>query len=433
MTTSSSAKNRLVVFVKAPVPGQVKTRLVPPLTPEGACGLYRSWARDLFRRAGAWGGSSVDIAYAPHASSPSPDWLDGGRPVSFFPQTGRDLGEKMTHAFRNAFQSGAERVVIVGSDSPGLPVDYLAQAFRFLEEAPLVIGPARDGGYYLVGLRRPCPELFESIPWSTAEVLPRTLDRAARLGLSVRLLPEYFDVDRPADLELIPKESRAPVSVILPVRDEESRIAATLRGLRDAAGDSAELIVVDGGSRDGTVRAVSGLADQVLTSPPGRGTQMHLGARASTGSILLFLHADTELPPRWPDLLRRIFLENPRPPAATAFRLSFDSSKPFYRTCASFANLRTRWTGVPHGDQAIAVRRDAYFAAGGFPEVPLMEEYLLLPRLKELGEVRILPERVVTSSRRYEARGPLRNALRNQVFLLLFHLGMPPERLARWY
>jgi rSAM/selenodomain-associated transferase 2 len=218
------------------------------------------------------------------------------------------------------------------------------------------------------------------------------------------------------------------------VRNERARIAGTLKNLRSAAGDEAELIVVDGGSSDGTAEAARGLADQVLLPPVrGRGAQMHAGAQAARGAVFLFLHADTELPADWPSLLKKAFLQESAPPAATAFRLSFDSNGFFYRVCAFLANQRAKLTGVPHGDQAIAASRDAYFAAGGFPPEPLMEEYLLIPRLREIGEVRIFRERVVTSARRYRARGPLRNALRNQTLITLFYLGVSPRTLARWY
>jgi rSAM/selenodomain-associated transferase 2 len=218
------------------------------------------------------------------------------------------------------------------------------------------------------------------------------------------------------------------------VRNERARIAETLEKIRSATGSEAEILVVDGGSSDGTAEAARGLADRILASPvPGRGAQMHAGAQAASGAVLLFLHADTELPAGWPSLLKKAFLQENEPPAATAFRLSFDSNGFFYRVCAFLANQRAKLTGVPHGDQAIAVSRDAYFAAGGFPSEPLMEEYLLIPRLREIGEVRIFRECIVTSARRYRARGPLRNALRNQTLITLFYLGVSPRTLARWY
>jgi rSAM/selenodomain-associated transferase 1 len=209
MTISSSARNKLILFVKAPVPGQVKTRLTPALTPEQACGLYRSWACDIYRRSSEWGGAQIEVAYAPHPSFPTPDWVSAEASVASFEQEGKTLGEKLIRAFSSGFSRGADRVVIIGSDSPGLPVDYLEQAFEGLSAKPVALGPADDGGYYLIGLQgRLRPELFQDIAWSTDSVFSQTMDRASRFGLSVHLLPGYFDIDTPEDLRKLPEAYR---------------------------------------------------------------------------------------------------------------------------------------------------------------------------------------------------------------------------------
>ncbi len=165
---------------------------------------------------------------------------------------------------------------------------------------------------------------------------------------------------------------------------------------------------------------------------------MHLGAQEAHGDILLFLHVDTELPPTWQTNLAEAFLpKNARPdrpaPAAISFRLAFDSDAWPYRLIALLAHLRGRITGIPQGDQAFALTRKTYFAAGGFPAVPLMEEYLFVPRVRKLGRIDILPDKVVTSCRRYQKLGPFRTALRNALLTALFYLGVSPERLARYY
>lgn len=159
---------------------------------------------------------------------------------------------------------------------------------------------------------------------------------------------------------------------------------------------------------------------------------MHAGAQAASGDLLIFLHADTRLPDDWYEQLEGAW-SSPRKPAATAFRLGFDDNRPFYRFLARAANARTRLTGVPQGDQAIAIERKVYFHAGGFPDVPLMEEYLLIDRLARLGRVELLAGAVATSVRRYEKTGPFFNALRNGAIVSLFYLGVPPRTLARLY
>jgi rSAM/selenodomain-associated transferase 2 len=220
------------------------------------------------------------------------------------------------------------------------------------------------------------------------------------------------------------------ISAVLPVLNEASLIAQVLAHLRASAPpDGLEIIVADGGSADGTAEAASG-ADTVIVTERGRARQMHAGAVAATGDILLFLHADTRLPEGWHGLLARVFAGGA---TWTAFPLFFDHGSRAYRWIERVTRLRFRLTGVPHGDQAMAVRREAYFAVGGFPDVPLMEEYYLARKLKRLGPARLLPAPVLTSARRYEKNGPLLNAVRNSFLVALFHAGVPPAALARLY
>lgn len=220
------------------------------------------------------------------------------------------------------------------------------------------------------------------------------------------------------------------VSVVLPVLDEAALLPGALAALKEAAPD-AELVVVDGGSSDGTQAAARAAAHVLVKSPrPGRGFQMDLGLRAASGRIVLFLHADTRLPDGWPGALTSAFCALPSP-VWGAFRLAFDDPRPAFRLLERGAALRQALTGVPHGDQGIAVDREAALAAGGIPHVPLMEEYELSRRLG--GRCVALPGDALTSARRYERLGPLKTAARNTALVALWHLGVPPGRLARLY
>jgi uncharacterized protein len=190
----------LILFAKAPHPGQVKTRLVPPLTFKEAAELYTTWACQTYVTAQKLRPEvQLSIAYQAHPSFPTPSWIDSAAPYFF--QSPGGLGERLVQAFSLAFQRGSQAVVVIGTDSPGLPVNFLKQAFMALEEHDLTLGPADDGGYYLIGLRSGiCPELFDNINWSTPSVLSETLAKAKVLGLSFKLLPPYFDIDNGEDL-----------------------------------------------------------------------------------------------------------------------------------------------------------------------------------------------------------------------------------------
>lgn len=223
------------------------------------------------------------------------------------------------------------------------------------------------------------------------------------------------------------------LSIVIPTLDEASVIEAAVNRLRAGAPDGAvQIVVADGGSADGTAAAARRCADRVVVSDRGRAVQMHAGASAAEGELLLFLHADTALPDGWFKTLIGVW-SSPVPPGATAFALGLDSSAPIYRLITALGNWRARFTGVPHGDQAVACLRTDYFAVGGFPPVPIMEEYYLLPLLARRRPVIILDSRVRTSTRRYERNGPIRNALRNVALIAMFRAGVTPERLKELY
>jgi len=189
-----SVENLLLLFLKAPVPGRVKTRLAATLGAEAAAGLYVRMARQVYQAASRLPGIQTLAAYEPAQAFPDLSWL-GPHPPAFAAQEGEGLGQRLENAFRLAFSLGARRVAAIGADSPGLPAEWLSLAFAELGRNAMVLGPAEDGGYYLIGLSRFEPALFETIPWSSPQVLALTLDKARDLGLAFFLLPEYFDVD----------------------------------------------------------------------------------------------------------------------------------------------------------------------------------------------------------------------------------------------
>jgi rSAM/selenodomain-associated transferase 1 len=186
-------------MAKYPEPGGVKTRLARVIGPEVACRLYRAFLRDLAARLAALP-CAVSWAYWPPAS-PFPAMLPGAR---CRPQRGENLGERMATALAEEFLAATGPVLMIGVDAPHLPAAVLGEAAAALTGgADVVLGPALDGGYYLIGLRAPRPALFQGIPWSTPGVMQATLAAVHRLGLRPHLLPPSFDVDEPADLECL--------------------------------------------------------------------------------------------------------------------------------------------------------------------------------------------------------------------------------------
>jgi uncharacterized protein len=190
----------LVIFTRYPRPGQAKTRLIPALGPEGAARLQNRMTEHSLRQARGLK-TPIAIYYTNGKERELRDWL--GEDLCYHTQCAGDLGAKMLGAFCDSLAAGTG-VVIIGTDCPGIDTHLLAQAFQRLETADLVLGPALDGGYYLIGLRRVIPALFENIAWSTDQVLSQTLAIANRLNLSIHLLPELPDIDRPEDLKFLP-------------------------------------------------------------------------------------------------------------------------------------------------------------------------------------------------------------------------------------
>jgi len=221
------------------------------------------------------------------------------------------------------------------------------------------------------------------------------------------------------------------LSIIIPVLNEAENIAAALDALAPFPARNAEVIVVDGGSTDETAALAKPLADFVISSAPGRATQMNNGAAAARGDVLLFLHADTRLPPDADRLVTDSLSKSGR--AWGRFDVAIESSHPLLGIVAASMNARSRLTGIATGDQAIFVTREAFNAVGGFPDIALMEDIELSRRLKRLSRPLCLTARVTTSGRRWEKRGVVRTILLMWRLRLGYFLGAKSEELARRY
>lgn len=217
-----------------------------------------------------------------------------------------------------------------------------------------------------------------------------------------------------------------PVTAVIPALNEAERIATAVDAAR-AAG-VAEIIVADGGSTDGTVTVAIAHGARVIEGERVRARQLNRGAAAASHDALIFLHADTLLPLRAADAVASALAGGA---IFGGFRISF--VEPGLDGVARLINARTRLTRAPWGDQAQFVRRDTFVRMGGYPDFPIMEDYELARRMKRAGKTVVLPIAVRTSGRRFLQKGRLRTAAINWLIIASYHLGISPERLARWY
>jgi rSAM/selenodomain-associated transferase 2 len=242
---------------------------------------------------------------------------------------------------------------------------------------------------------------------------------------------------RDGSLPGLPSSARPPrpagepgpwLSVIVPTLNEVANLEEALRIVRRPG---VEVLVVDGGSTDDTVAAARRLADAVLVAERGRALQMNAGAAAARGEVLLFLHADTKLPADFPEPVAAA-LDDPRV-VGGRFDVRLDAAGLVYAVVGHLMNVRSRWTRVATGDQAIFVRREVFRRIGGYPAIPLMEDIELSRRLKRVGRLACLRSTVTTSARRWQRHGPIRTILLMWTLRLLYYCGVSPHRLRRAY
>lgn len=445
------AAGSIAVFTRLPRAGFAKTRLIPAVGPDGAAKLHVQMIRHTLvqvircRRERELE-ASVWLAGEPAGDGDAAIF----HPLACRPQVEGDLGARLDAAFREMLRtSGA--AVIIGTDCPELSPGVLHAAFEALATHDVVIGPASDGGYYLIGLQRPVPALFRGMPWGEGDVTAETGRRAEELGLHLHLLPVLDDVDVSGDLShwIAVRDSTArhdgpgrvpELSVIIPTLNEAERIAGTIDHLRAVASDRIELIVADGGSTDGTRRIAMehGARTTIACLPASRGAQMNAGASLARGRQLLFLHADTYLLPEWRSIVDRALSDERTAVCAFSFRLDMrmvthSPARLALHLVEIAVRLRCALFRVPYGDQALAMRVETFRALGGFAPIPLLEDVELIRRAKARWgrrSIRIAPQPAVTSPRRWTNTGVLRMTAINQLCLLGFAVGMSPRRLA---
>ncbi len=439
MTTKPTTQ--LLIFSKYHSAGKAKTRLIPAIGAANAAQLHRRMAEVTVETARLWCQKTespkrkISLHYTGATETAFRNWL--GSDLTYLEQFGDDLGERMKCAFTAAFKNGTHCAIGIGTDAPKLSPARLHQAEKSLIDHDLVVGPADDGGYYLIGMKEHYPELFAGIEWGTDKVLRQTLVIAARRGLKVAILERLSDIDRPDDLPQLRDDSRfcdliyctPRLSVIIPTLNEAQTLEKTLHNLQRLK--SVEIIVADGGSDDTTGEIATRSGVKLIVAAGGRAAQLNRGAAVSRGKYLLFLHADTLLPANYPDLIISV-LKDPCV-SAGAFRFKTDHTGTVMRVIEWGTNLRSTRFQLPYGDQGLFLRRETFEGLGGFPLLPIMEDFAFVRKLRRRGTIVTLPEAAVTSARRWKTLGAIRTTVTNQLMIVGFLLGIPIQRLSHFY
>ncbi len=428
-------------MTRLPEAGRVKTRLIPALGPEGAAALHGALLRKTLHMANGHARQSVvevEVRFTGGASAAVESL--GTEPMAIWrEQQGTDLGDRMYVAIEAALKEGATAVIVIGTDCPDLSPEVLNRAWHSLDRCDLVLGPADDGGYYLIGMKQAEAKLFDGVDWGTAQVLRQTQDRCRELKKTFALLPMLSDVDEPENLivcrryehefaDCLPQKCAGLLSVVIPTLNEAGQLETTLKPI--LLHQDCEVIIADGGSTDGTVDLARKLGCRVIRANRGRGRQMNAGAALARGEDLLFLHADTQLPTNFRAEIRTILDSEA---IAGAFRLEIDQPGWGLRCVEWGTNLRAKFCQLPYGDQGLFLRSDDFLRLGGFKNWPLMEDFELCRRLRQQGRIHIASTTIQTSARRWKKLGICRTTLVNQLCIAGFRLGIPPERLASWY
>jgi rSAM/selenodomain-associated transferase 2/rSAM/selenodomain-associated transferase 1 len=424
----------LSIFTRMPVPGEAKTRLIGVLGTEGAARLQREMTRHVVRQArilAATDGVAVEARVTGGSCAEVRQWLG----VRCVPQGEGSLGDRLELALLEGLQA-SEVAAVIGGDCPTVDAADTRRALEAARARGGALIPATDGGFCLLALARSVrerlPGLLSEIDWGSQRVSDQTRAVLARAGIETEVLDPREDIDRPEDLPAWDKvrtawyEPPRTLSVVIPTLNEGPRLAELLHEVAHA---EAETIVVDGGSADKTRDVARRASVTVIEGLRGRANQMNAGAAAATSDAVLFLHADS-LPPAGFTREALGVLSDPEV-LVGAFRFSVGATTPRMKLVEWGTNLRSE-AGLPYGDQGLFMRTVVWRSLGGFPDIPVMEDYDLVRAARRAGQIRIASSAALTSDRRWRDLGPWRYTALNTATVVGRRMGFSPARLASW-
>lgn len=403
-------KNAVIIFTRVPIPGQTKTRMMPYLSGAECARLHTYFLEDIEQECKKTS-ADIFVYYTPQDKGKQLEKILGAQ--KYVPQRGETLGDKMYLAIEEILDKGYEKCLLFGTDIPEIRAEYLERAFKVLNNKDIVFGRTEDGGYYLVGMKKPCKEVFGLSLYGHSKVFEETLKYLEESDLTVGFTKTLSDMDEMEDLrayrERMRKDKRLQdtytgkylmktlkISIIIPTYNEEKMIRQMMKQLEPLK-NQCEIIFVDGGSTDHTLAYLKDKF-RVIHSGKGRACQMNAGAKASTGDVLFFLHCDSELPKQTLAQIRYVMKDY----RAGCFGIAYHSYSPLMHICAAISNHRIIDRKVMFGDQGIFLARELFFEVGMYREMPILEDYQLSMDLKERGvKLGITRRRIHTSDRRY--------------------------------
>lgn len=421
-----TSENLLIIFYKNPEKGKVKTRLAKTLGEEKALEIYRELVEHNVNITRNLNFCDKAVWYSDFIVTT--DCWDN-KVYKKQLQKGADLGSRLSIAFKEAFDKGYKKVIVIGSDCKEISHSHLKEAFIELDKESVVIGPAKDGGYYLLGMKKFYQDLFIKKSWSTSNLFNETLFTIKKRRICHGLLEILSDIDEEKDINSV-QLLKDKISIVIPTFNEAANISKLIKHLKEEQKEHLlEIIVADGGSSDKTVMEAQKAGAIIIAAPQkGRAAQMNAGAEIATGEIIYFLHSDTFPPINYDKIIINALSEE----KWGSFKIQFDHSHFFLRIVSWFTKLN--FTYFRFGDQSLFLRKNLFTAIGKFDASQIIfEDTEIAKRLKLISKGKVIASPVITSARKFRDNGIYKMSYIFLYVWLLYLLKFPQHKILAIY